>query len=110
MWGGERDAPVAVDWLGGYQFVGYNNSYSHESEHDLGVMVSDFVENGSGGADSCWYSSDSESAFSDFADNISVSFSLCIYLSILGVDYFLLNFTIVVVLWGVYVWEFGLFL
>ncbi|KAM7501897.1 hypothetical protein LguiB_000801 [Lonicera macranthoides] len=72
MLGQERDAPVAVDWLDCNQFAGYNNSYSHESEHDLGLMVSDFVENGSGGADSCWNSSDTDSAFSDFADNISL--------------------------------------
>ncbi|KAJ6824643.1 uncharacterized protein M6B38_381425 [Iris pallida] len=38
--------------------------FSHESEHDLAVMVSDFLENGSSGAES-WYSSDSESGFSD---------------------------------------------
>lgn len=38
--------------------------FSHESEHDLAIMVSDFLENGSSGAES-WYSSDSESGFSD---------------------------------------------
>lgn len=37
---------------------------SHESEHDLALMVSDFLENGSGGAES-WCSSDSDSGFSD---------------------------------------------
>ncbi|CAK9135616.1 unnamed protein product [Ilex paraguariensis] len=38
--------------------------FSHESEHDLAVMVSDFLENGSGGAESrC--SSDSDSGFCD---------------------------------------------
>ncbi|XVF75339.1 hypothetical protein PTKIN_Ptkin13bG0180100 [Pterospermum kingtungense] len=52
--------------------------FSHESEHDLALMVSDFLENnggGSAGADS-WCSSDSESGFSDLihlADKISFS-------------------------------------
>ncbi|KAF8402918.1 hypothetical protein HHK36_011010 [Tetracentron sinense] len=51
---------------GGGQFVGPIGGFSHESEHDLAVMVSDFLENGSGGADSrC--SSDSDSGFSDLA-------------------------------------------
>lgn len=49
---------------GGKQFMG--GGFSHESEHDLAVMVSDFLENGSGGGDSrC--SSDSESSYSDLA-------------------------------------------
>lgn len=51
---------------GGHQF-------SHESEHDLAAMVSDFLENGSSGADS-WCSSDSDSGFSDLlhlSDKIS---------------------------------------
>ncbi|EOY18144.1 Uncharacterized protein TCM_042759 isoform 2 [Theobroma cacao] len=48
---------------------------SHESEHDLALMVSDFLENngGSAGGDS-WCSSDSESGFSDLlhlSDKIS---------------------------------------
>ncbi|ONK61949.1 uncharacterized protein A4U43_C08F35220 [Asparagus officinalis] len=38
--------------------------FSHESEHDLAALVSDFLENGSSGAES-WYSSDSDSGFSD---------------------------------------------
>lgn len=49
---------------------------SNESEHDLGAMVREFLENGgSGDADSC-YSSDSESVMSDLAqldDKITVS-------------------------------------
>lgn len=40
--------------------------FSHESEHDLALMVSDFLENGSSGAES-WCSSDSDSGLSDFA-------------------------------------------
>ena len=40
--------------------------FSHESEHDLAMMVSDFLENGSAPADS-WCSSDSDSALSDFS-------------------------------------------
>ncbi|KAF5175709.1 hypothetical protein FRX31_034704, partial [Thalictrum thalictroides] len=48
------------------KFVGKIGGFSHESEHDLAVMVSDFLENGSSGADS-WYSSDSESGLSDLA-------------------------------------------
>lgn len=58
---------------------GDDGGFSHESEHDLAVMVSDFLENGSGGPESHRYSSDSDSGFSDLAhlcDNISVSFSL----------------------------------
>lgn len=50
---------------------------SHESEHDLALMVSDFLENGSSGADS-WCSSDSESGLSDLshlAEKIPVSSS-----------------------------------
>ncbi|XWS65994.1 hypothetical protein CRYUN_Cryun05aG0162000 [Craigia yunnanensis] len=49
--------------------------FSHESEHDLALMVSDFLENngGSAGGDS-WCSSEGESGFSDLihlADKIS---------------------------------------
>ncbi|KAJ0044494.1 uncharacterized protein LOC116117733 [Pistacia vera] len=45
---------------------GIGGGFSHESEHDLALMVSDFLENGSGGTDSrC--SSDSDSGFSDLA-------------------------------------------
>ncbi|KAA8539457.1 hypothetical protein F0562_026149 [Nyssa sinensis] len=51
---------------GGGQYVGQIGGFSHESEHDLAVMVSDFLENGSGGADSR-YSSDSDSGFCDLA-------------------------------------------
>lgn len=52
---------------GGGGVVGQmGNAFSHESEHDLAVMVSDFLENGSGGADSR-YSSDSDSGFCDLA-------------------------------------------
>lgn len=40
--------------------------FSHESEHDLALMVSDFLENGSSGAESLC-SSDSDSGLSDFA-------------------------------------------
>ncbi|KAK6933176.1 Protein of unknown function PDDEXK-like [Dillenia turbinata] len=43
-----------------------SGGFSHESEHDLAVMVSDFLENGSVDADS-WCSSDSDSGFSDLA-------------------------------------------
>lgn len=51
---------------GGGKFMGQIGGFSHESEHDLAVMVSDFLENGSGGAESrC--SSDSESSYSDLA-------------------------------------------
>ncbi|KAK9700123.1 hypothetical protein RND81_08G218700 [Saponaria officinalis] len=57
------------------------NEFSHESEHDLGVLVSDFLENGSGGGGGgggcggdSWCSSDGESGFTDLhllADKIS---------------------------------------
>lgn len=60
---------------------GAERKFSHESEHDLAVMVSDFLENnGSYGADS-WCSSDGESGFSELhhlADKISVFFLLLI--------------------------------
>ncbi|XP_042509903.1 uncharacterized protein LOC122085509 [Macadamia integrifolia] len=46
--------------------VGQIGGFSHESEHDLALMVSDFLENGSSGTDSR-YSSDSDSGFSDLA-------------------------------------------
>lgn len=40
--------------------------FSHESEHDLAALVSDFLENGSSGTEKSWFStSDSESGFSD---------------------------------------------
>nr|XP_010937620.1 uncharacterized protein LOC105056936 [Elaeis guineensis] len=48
----------------GREFVGPIGGFSHESEHDLAVMVSDFLENGSSGAESR-YSSDSDSGFPD---------------------------------------------
>ncbi|KAA8534204.1 hypothetical protein F0562_031603 [Nyssa sinensis] len=51
---------------GGAQYVGQIGGFSHESEHDLAVMVSDFLENGSSGTDSR-YSSDSDSGFCDLA-------------------------------------------
>lgn len=60
--------------FGGLGQIG--GGFSHESEHDLAVMVSNFLENdGSGGRDS-WCSSDSDSGFCDLAqlaDNISVN-------------------------------------
>ncbi|KAJ0979510.1 hypothetical protein J5N97_014984 [Dioscorea zingiberensis] len=72
--GGDGDCRVCVSagdlWVrvasgdGGGEFVGQVGGFSHESEHDLAVMVSDFLENGSGGAESR-YSSDSDSGFSD---------------------------------------------
>ncbi|KAG2723748.1 hypothetical protein I3760_02G183700 [Carya illinoinensis] len=57
------------DWLmrggaGGVSQIG--GAFSHESEHDLALMVSDFLENGSVGAES-WCSSDSDSALLDLA-------------------------------------------
>lgn len=58
--------------------VGQIGGFSHESEHDLAMMVSDFLENGSVGAES-WCSSDSDSGFSDLAflpEKFSVCFSL----------------------------------
>uniref|UniRef100_A0A5B7AMD7 Plant-specific domain TIGR01615 family protein n=1 Tax=Davidia involucrata TaxID=16924 RepID=A0A5B7AMD7_DAVIN len=64
-------APTGDLWLrlaggDGGQQVGQIGLFSHESEHDLAVMVSDFLENGSGGTDSR-YSSDSDSGFCDLA-------------------------------------------
>lgn len=51
--------------------------FSHESEHDLALMVSDFLENGSSGTES-WCSSDGDSCLSDLtqlAEKIPVSSS-----------------------------------
>lgn len=46
------------------EYAGHVGGFSHESEHDLAVMVSDFLENGSGGGQSrC--SSDSDSGVPD---------------------------------------------
>ncbi|XP_068643983.1 uncharacterized protein [Aristolochia californica] len=49
---------------GGEQFVGQIGGFSHESEHDLAAMVSEFLESSSSGAESrsC---SDSDSEYSD---------------------------------------------
>ncbi|RWR95422.1 Cruciferin BnC2 [Cinnamomum micranthum f. kanehirae] len=66
--GGDEDCRIcttAGDLL--YRLIGVGGQmggFSHESEHDLAVMVSDFLENGSGGADSIC-SSDSDSGFPD---------------------------------------------
>ena len=67
-----RVCVAAGDWLargngggGGVDQIG--GGFSYESEHDLAFMVSDFLENGSGGADSRG-SSDSDSALSDLAN------------------------------------------
>ncbi|KAK3012776.1 hypothetical protein RJ639_010212 [Escallonia herrerae] len=76
----ERRAPVVVggsgirtDWLGRLGGAGGAGAgFSHESEHDLAAMVSDFLESG-GGAAETWYSSDGyDSGFSDLADDILV--------------------------------------
>lgn len=50
--------------------------FSHESEHDLAVMVSEFLENGGSGGAESWCSSDGESGLCDLAqvaDNITFS-------------------------------------
>lgn len=50
--------------------------FSHESEHDLAVMVSEFLENGGSGGAESWCSSDSDSGLSDLAqlaENITFS-------------------------------------
>ncbi|XP_050210617.1 uncharacterized protein LOC126660937 [Mercurialis annua] len=60
-------------WARGIVAGQIGGAFSHESEHDLALMVSDFLENGSSGPDS-WCSSDSESGLSDLhhlADKIS---------------------------------------
>ena len=71
-------ATATGEWWARGITVQMGGGFSHESEHDLAVMVSDFLENnGSIGADS-WCSSDSDSGFSDLhhlADKISVNFS-----------------------------------
>lgn len=81
MWDQERGSPVAVGGGGGGGGANWaasswvarlgrvsHGGWSHESENDLGAMVSDFLENGGSlGADCSRYSSDSDSAFSDLA-------------------------------------------
>lgn len=76
--GGGMDCRVCLAsgelWLKGQ----IGGGLSHESEHDLASMVSDFLENGSSGADS-WCSSDSDSGLSDLsllAEKIPVSLPL----------------------------------
>lgn len=75
------DADLLFRLIGEGKLAGKIGGFSRESEHDLAVMVSDFLENGSSGPDSrC--SSDSESGFSDLnhlADKISVSFNLIFF-------------------------------
>lgn len=75
--GGGEMSVLANNWLrrSGSAVGGEFSSRSTGSEHDLAVLVSDFVEIGSAGAES-WCSSDSDSGFSDLAylaDRISVS-------------------------------------
>jgi len=70
-------ATATGDWWARGVVGKIGGGFSHESEHDLALMVSDFLENGcSSGADSrC--SSDSDSGLSDLhhlGDKISVIF------------------------------------
>lgn len=68
------DLLVRVSGGQGQEYAGHIGGFSHESEHDLAVMVSDFLENGSGDAQSrC--SSDSDSGVPDInhlAEKISL--------------------------------------
>ncbi|KAJ6826767.1 uncharacterized protein M6B38_370650 [Iris pallida] len=61
-----RICDLCVRIAGGGGGGGGEGKYSSESEHDLGVMVSDFLENGSGGGESK-YSSDSDSGCADLS-------------------------------------------
>ncbi|XP_057472461.1 uncharacterized protein LOC130761035 [Actinidia eriantha] len=65
--GGGRES-LPSGWLGSLGGCGRGQlgGFSHESEHDLGSLVRDFIENGSCGNES-WYSSDSDSGSSDLA-------------------------------------------
>lgn len=75
--GGDLWVKVGGRVGGGIGGVVQMGGFSHESEHDLALMVSDFLENGSGGAES-WCSSDSDSGVSDLAhlaEKIVVTFS-----------------------------------
>ncbi|KAL0929183.1 hypothetical protein M5K25_001127 [Dendrobium thyrsiflorum] len=85
VWNGEGDGDCRVCALAGDcllrfaggeggEFVGQIGGFSHESEHDLAVMVSDFLEDGSGSVESR-YSSDSDSGFPDpkhLAENVRI--------------------------------------
>lgn len=95
LYGGGMDCRVCTAtgdmWLrmaagsGGGRGGQIGGAFSQESEHDLAVMVSDFLENGSSGADSLC-SSDSDSGLSDLghlADKISVSLLYNLSVSIL---------------------------
>ncbi|KAF5742673.1 hypothetical protein HS088_TW09G00724 [Tripterygium wilfordii] len=64
-------AAGAGEWWktrGGVGQIG--GAFSHESEHDLALMVSDFLENGGSGGAESWCSSDSDSGFSDLAHQV----------------------------------------
>ncbi|CAL5386801.1 unnamed protein product [Camellia sinensis] len=71
--GGGREL-ASSSWLGGFGGCssggggggGQLAGFSHESEHDLSIMVRDFLENGSSGNES-WCSSESDSGSSDLA-------------------------------------------
>lgn len=62
---GSREGDLRI-YTTARDLMGQIGGCSHESEHDLELMVSDFMENGSGSAESR-YSSDSDSGFSDLA-------------------------------------------
>lgn len=66
-------------------------SFSHESEYDLALMVTDFWENGSAGAES-WCSSDSDSALSDLAH---LADKIPVRLIFINLFYKFLNFKVV---------------
>lgn len=88
-----RMCAAAGDWMrmAGWErpeYAGQIGGFSHESEHDLAAMVSDFLENGSGGSIS-WCSSDSDSGAPDLnhlAEKILVrSLSPVLHLFFFGV-------------------------
>eukprot|EP00257_Ricinus_communis_P022226 XP_015581896.1 uncharacterized protein LOC8267779 isoform X1 [Ricinus communis] len=67
-------ATATGEWWGRGITGQIGGGYSHESEHDLALMVSDFLENGGSSGPDSWCSSDSDSGFSDLhflADKIS---------------------------------------
>lgn len=58
-------AAAAGDWFARQISGQIGGGFSHESEHDLALMVSDFLENGGSSGPDSWCSSDSESSHAD---------------------------------------------
>lgn len=70
--------------------------FSHESEHDLALMVSDFLESGDSTGPDSWCSSDSDSGFSDLprlAEKIQVPLHIIIIIITIYYCYIIVHCT-----------------